>query len=450
MIYRILKVVVILALRVFFKKIVVTGREHMLKKGPLIIAANHPNTLMDPLIVASLMSQQIGFVGNASIFSNALVARILRGFKVIPIYRKKDVTDGAPPDNRFAFSKCHEFLGQGGTLLIFPEGTSIYELKLREIKTGTARIALSYAAQPEWGDDLQILPVSLDYSDAIQFRSSLSVTVSPPIAVADQLPEYEQDAYTGVNALTEAIRKKLARHIPHTQDKAQERFLKDAHTFYTEYVDASANLFSHPRRSLIVRKALATALMQLQQVRPPLYAELEQTVNQYFQELHAQRLSPGFFNDQFRARSPWLVQLGYVLTLVLLLPVYVIGLLTNYLPYILPGQLFKALRIDIEYRTSVTLVAGILLFPLYYYLMLLGLSHYVPLHWWTVLGAIAVFASCGYGAMYYYTEWTRWRRVTRFYHRLSGTWKAEMQQRKEQIMRLIREAEQWVEVREGD
>ena len=126
---------------------------------------------MDPLLVASLAEQRIGFVANAGLFTNRLLRPFLRYFHAIPIYRKKDVAPGEKRDNAEAFSKCHEYLATGGTFLIFPEGSSLYELNLREIKTGTARIALSYEASKGFAGGLRILPVALDYSDAIQFRS---------------------------------------------------------------------------------------------------------------------------------------------------------------------------------------------------------------------------------------------------------------------------------------
>ena len=85
---------------------------------------------MDPLIVASITNTRIGFVGNAGIFSNKALASVLRYFHVIPVYRRKDVLSGEKPDNNAAFYKCHQYLS---------EGDSYYELKLREIKTGSTR-----------------------------------------------------------------------------------------------------------------------------------------------------------------------------------------------------------------------------------------------------------------------------------------------------------------------
>jgi len=139
MIYHFLKQLLKIALFFFFKKIVVTGKENIPDKGPLIIVANHPNTLMDPLIIMSITKQQLGFVGNAGIFINKFVNAVFSYFNVIPIYRKKDILPGEKPDNKKTFIKCHEYLGEGKTLLLFPEGSSYYELKLRQIKTGVAR-----------------------------------------------------------------------------------------------------------------------------------------------------------------------------------------------------------------------------------------------------------------------------------------------------------------------
>ena len=224
MIYRLLRKLIKVALFFFFKKIVISGKENSCHNGPLIIVANHPNTLMDPLIIASLMRQQIGFLGNAGLFTNPFLGRILKYFNVIPIFRKKDIAKGDKPNNKYSFSKCHEYLDGKGTILIFPEGTSYYELKLRDIKTGTARIALSYESKQGLDSNLKILPIALDYSDAIQFRSMVSVTIDQPISIQEYKKRYSENEIDGVLKLTETIGLKLEKHIPTTSNKEQEQF----------------------------------------------------------------------------------------------------------------------------------------------------------------------------------------------------------------------------------
>jgi hypothetical protein len=41
-------------------------------------------------------------------------------------------------------------------------------------KTGTARIALSYEELQDFDGNLKNTPIALDYSDSIQFRSTIS------------------------------------------------------------------------------------------------------------------------------------------------------------------------------------------------------------------------------------------------------------------------------------
>lgn len=79
---------------------------------------------MDPLIIASLLNKQVGFLANAGIFSNSFFAKIFNYFHVIPVFRKKDIKSGKKPNYEQSFSKCHEYLNKKGSILIFPEGSS--------------------------------------------------------------------------------------------------------------------------------------------------------------------------------------------------------------------------------------------------------------------------------------------------------------------------------------
>ena len=189
----------------------------------MIIVANHPSTVIDPLIITAITKQRIGFIAKAGIFKNKVLAKILTYLHIIPIYRRMDAPEGTKLDNASTFVRCHEYLKENGTFLIFPEGTSYHELKLREIKTGTARIALSYEELNNFEGNLKIVPITLDYSNAIQFRSTISVTVSTPIDVSDIEETYSKDNFGGVTVLTERIRIELAKSIPHTDDKKSRR-----------------------------------------------------------------------------------------------------------------------------------------------------------------------------------------------------------------------------------
>jgi glycerol-3-phosphate O-acyltransferase/dihydroxyacetone phosphate acyltransferase len=434
MIYRLLRQIIKLSLFIYFKKIVVTGENNIPAAGPMIIVANHPNTLIDPLIITSITKQKIGFIANAGLFSNKLLARIFNFFNVIPIYRKKDILPGEKPDNRTAFSKCHEYLSKGNTILTFPEGSSLYELNLREIKTGTARIALSYEELQDFDGNLKILPIALDYSDSIQFRSTISITVSEPISIDSYRQAYANNDFETVLKLTEYIRKELAKSIPQTSSKTQEEFLVKSYKFYITFSEPMNDLQLDTKKSLALRNQVSKALVYTLEHHPDLYYDIQTAVLSFFKLLAEERLTPGFFTDHFLQKNKVLVCLNYLLKFIFLAPIYIFGVLINYLPYILPSQVFKALKIDIEYKASVEMITGLLLFPLFYSLEIWLFRQYISSDFsYTVLLFLAFLIS-GYVAMYYWTGIKRFKRVINFYFFMKSERKRKLLQLRDEIL----------------
>lgn len=437
MIYRLLRKLIKIALFFFFKEIVVSGKKNMLHQGPLIIVANHPNTLMDPLIIASIMKQQIGFLGNAGLFSNPFLGHLLKYFNVIPVFRKKDIANGEKPNNKYSFSKCHDYLNKKGTILIFPEGSSYYELKLREIKTGTARIALSYESLQGLNSNLKILPIALDYSDAIQFRSMVSVTIDEPISVQNYKKRYLENEIDGVLKLTETIREKLDKHIPNTTNKEQEQFLLKIHKFYTTFNEPTTDLHLNPKQSLDSRTQISKTFYFLQENNPELYSNTEAKVYRFFDQLNNEKLTPGFFTESFHQKNRTIVLSVYFLKFLLLSPIYLFGLLVNYIPYILPFATFKALKLELEYKTSVQMIVGLIAFPLFYWLEIKVFGSNFNINFWSSWLLVIAFLVSGYITMYYWTEVKRFKRVLHFYFLLKPEKKSSILKLRDEILNSI-------------
>ncbi len=439
--YHFLKQLIKISLFFFFRKIVVIGKENIQEKGPLIIVANHPNTLMDSLIIASITKQRIGFIANAGIFINKLVNAIFSYFNVIPIYRKKDIKPGEKPDNRKTFIKCHEYLENGGTFIIFPEGSSYYELKLRDIKTGTARIALSFEEIKNFKGNLKILPIALDYSDAIQFRSMISVTVNKPLSVSDYKEAYANNNFETVKKLSNDIRKELLKNIAHTSCKNQEDFLIKTHKFYSTYIDPKTNLFVNTQKSLELRTQISKAFNYLNKHNSTLYKDTQNNVLLFFKSLEQEGLTPGFFTDHFQHKNKLVVLGTYVLKFIIFLPLYFLGLLINYIPYILPSKIFEALNIEIEYKTSVEMVAGLLVFPLFYAVEIWLYRYFVSTVYWHSIILLVLFLISGYAAMLYYTELKRFSRIVRYYFFINNDKKEALLKLRNKILKTLKDTQ---------
>jgi 1-acyl-sn-glycerol-3-phosphate acyltransferase len=247
--YILLKLIVKLALKVFYTDIHVQIKGQIPTNGPLIVVSNHPNTFMDPIVIASVLPQQVYFLTNGSVFKNSLIGWLLGKMHMIPIYRKEDV-NGPTPDNRASFARCFDFLARKGTLLIFPEGSSVHERRLRKLKTGTARIALGAEAEHNFALGVQILTIGLNYSDPIRFRSELFINVDAPIQVATYEAAYHNDPVEAVNQLTEEMRVRLEKHVIVTRNQEEDDLVRCIEVVYKGRLVKELQIEEEPEQGL--------------------------------------------------------------------------------------------------------------------------------------------------------------------------------------------------------
>src|SRR5512134_3549316 len=118
-----------------FKAVDVRHRDRVPASGPVLLCINHPNNLIDSLLVGAVLRREVHFLATAALFRNPLVARFLLACGAIPVYRKQDDPDKMDR-NADAFAACHGALGAGGIIAIYPEGTTHAEPRVQRIKTG--------------------------------------------------------------------------------------------------------------------------------------------------------------------------------------------------------------------------------------------------------------------------------------------------------------------------
>jgi 1-acyl-sn-glycerol-3-phosphate acyltransferase len=170
MIYSVLRWIAGIALHWFYRDIRITRADRIPRNGPLLIAVNHQNALVDSLIVGWLMPQRITMTAKATLADNPFISLFFRIMHVVPLRRMSDEprSSGELPFDRSrnmgAFREILRVLQQNGTVLIFPEGKSHNETGLEPLKTGLARLA--FQARDETAlSGLRILPVGLIFED---------------------------------------------------------------------------------------------------------------------------------------------------------------------------------------------------------------------------------------------------------------------------------------------
>src|SRR5436190_18861984 len=98
--YRAVRAVARFWLWFFFKAVDVRHPERVPAGGPVLLCINHPNNLIDSLVVGAAVRRKVHYLATAALFRNPLVARFLLAAGAIPVWRKQDETrriSGRPP-----------------------------------------------------------------------------------------------------------------------------------------------------------------------------------------------------------------------------------------------------------------------------------------------------------------------------------------------------------------
>jgi 1-acyl-sn-glycerol-3-phosphate acyltransferase len=87
MLYQITRFIIGIALRIYYKRIDIRNIHNLQTTGPSIIISNHPNTLMDSLLLGYVSRQEVYFLAKATLFNTKLKLWMMQKMHMIPINR---------------------------------------------------------------------------------------------------------------------------------------------------------------------------------------------------------------------------------------------------------------------------------------------------------------------------------------------------------------------------
>jgi 1-acyl-sn-glycerol-3-phosphate acyltransferase len=208
--YQLLRRTAAIALRWYYADVAVQGRDRVPRDGPVLILANHPNALIDPLIVGTVIERRILLTAKATLFEHHTLAWLLQGLGVVPLRRAKDEPrDVATPSvearrNAQAFALVTSALRSHQAVLIFPEGISHDDPSLAPLRSGAARMALQ--AHHEGVAGLRLLPMGLVFEAKERPDSRVLVRVGDAIDLDAWLAQHRA---ASVQELTDALAVRL-------------------------------------------------------------------------------------------------------------------------------------------------------------------------------------------------------------------------------------------------
>ena len=392
-------------LELFFRRIEIQGIENVPPSGPTLFAINHPNALVDPLLVLCYAPRDVSFLAKEPIFRMPVIGSLARALDAIPVYRRQDQFD--PAKNRETFARARALLDRGGTIAIAPEGTSHSAPSLKPFKTGAARIALgSGTALP-----VQIVPVGLFYTDKSTFRSAVLVCFAPPIPVTPAAlgPDGEPPAER-VAQVTQQLGAALAAQVVEADHlEVLEVAERTERIFGAALGGARARPLDQVR---LTRQRLVAGYRTLQASDPALLDRLIRQVDRLEGAFRAAGLDAGRSAPEpigaagvLRASAWLLFRIG------IFLPLALPGLILHLPAYWLIGRLSPRLAgINDDVIATIKIMAAAIFYPLTWIGTGIGVAHWLGPAVGVATGLVAPLA--GYAAV---------RLVERFGRFLSGT-----------------------------
>ena len=248
-----------------------------LPDGPLLLVANHPNTLIDPAVIQTTAGRRIRFLAKSTLFERHPLSALIRRSGAIPVYRKKD--PGVDTSrNVEMFSAVAASLAAGEAICLFPEGTSHSGGRLASLRTGAARMALNSCAT---GHPVSIVPVGLNFDALARFRSRVTAVFGRTVDYADLTGGYAEDEATVVRALTDRIAHRLKHLMVEAEPRHDLPIVERIDRLYT----AARRSSRDARERLGRRRLIAAGMAELRERDPARLAKIMAEVEEYLTSL---------------------------------------------------------------------------------------------------------------------------------------------------------------------
>lgn len=364
--YRFLQQFVSFWINRFFRNVEI-HRATTLKKGPMIFAMNHPNNLIDTLLVGYAIKRKVHYLATAQMFRNKLLSFFLHNIGIIPVYRKQDDPTHSEK-NVSTFQECFQVLSRNGAIGIYPEGITHAEPRVKKIKTGAARIALE--AEVQFHDGIQLIPIGLNYSIRKSFRSEVVINIGKPIEVSVYSARYQMDPSGTVDQLTSDLQEAMEWEIIHVDKPDFERLLRSLERVYkAELIQDLLKKNGISRKevdSIRLSKKLVEAIEYFNQTDPMRLRAFRLELDLYetrLKKLHLQDEALMRLTENKHSYRAFLIRIALLLTG---FPFALWGVLNHFLPYHISRWISqKIAKKETDYAT-VRIICSIILYPVFY------------------------------------------------------------------------------------
>ena len=381
--YSLLREIVRIPYRLFYRRIKVIGTENIPTDKPIIFAPNHQNALMDPLAMIFSTPKQIVFLARGDIFKGKKLIAFLNFIKILPVYRQHDGKD-ALKKNDAVFAESVDYLEQLGAFCLFPEAIHNPHRNLRPLKKGIPRIAFQALNKTNYQLDIKIIPTGIYYEDKANSYSYLQIKYGKAISVKDYIEQVKENEQKAMAQLSKDMSPFIKPLIIDIEENENYEIVENIRALYSDKLLKRFNIKVNDENRFLMDQALIEEVSK---------NEISQNLKSKIEELINSVTAKNWTIKTILSDLSFMRILGSVLLFLFLMPIAIQGFIINALPFLLSKYLRTSVIKDPQFTSSIKFVVGGFIMPFYFFILSLISFVFIEYYWSILVLVLLPFTS---------------------------------------------------------
>lgn len=353
----------------YFKRVKVKNEEVVKTDAPMVLALNHPNAFMDPVVFSLMVyPPKLKYLARGDTFKPGIASYLLERIGLAPIYRMRDGGKEGLQKNDETYKRVNYFLSQKQKLMVFAEGLCITERRLRPLKKGVPRMvfgAMDFIHNP----DFVVVPVGVNYSSPSKPGSKLFYNIGQPIKVSDYYEKYKEHPSKTYNKFLKDLEREMKVLITHINNPEYDNLVVWLEqVFMKDLLKKEKLKYGNLEDEFQISTQITNAVNEAEKSHQTTLDELNTKCAAYFKNLQLFGVKDWVIDPVNKSKINVVNLLWRYLVILLSVPVLLRGMLGNYLPYKFSEFLVKRKVKHIEFYASFNF--GIFMFATFFFYIL--------------------------------------------------------------------------------
>ena len=353
----------------------VSGNEKLPENKPILFVPNHQNALSDPMAVLLNTRFQPVWLARADIFQKSkIINTILKFLKIMPVYRLIDGKENLEKNDQ-TFADSIKVLENNFALALFPEAAHSRKRQMLPHKKAVPRIVFMAEEKTGYNLDIQIVPTGIYYSDYWKFYRTVIVSFGEPIPVKKYLEEYRQNPNAATLSMRQDIHDAISPLIIDIRSNKLYSEFEKIREMYGGHFLKRQNIKTSAWQRYQSDIRLTRKLDQLENEKPDAAQMVAGKVNRLDQKIRNLKIRNWLTEKNQHHPGKLLLSL---FILFVTFPVFLFGFAFNAIPFFLIDRIIRKKVKDFSFWSSFFLVAGIVVFPLFYLFEWMAFAWLIP------------------------------------------------------------------------